>query len=902
MLHSSSDPTATLVPPGDTPSAVAVSWRESVSRRMLTVAAIVGPLLAAIGLFGGSTHRDPPDVFALVAGGILLLALRLGRARSVQGRAIAAILIMFVVAVYLTARAGFGAGLNGVIVTACVLGIIIAGHRMGLAMVGVAALAHVIVGTLVVRRIILLDPREVDPLLLRNWFRMAASTSLLAILLASVIDFVIRQVEANVRATARAFDDLRRAHEALRESEERHRSLVDHALDGVVLTSPTGETLEANPAICRILQRTTEEVCALGRDGVVDPTDPRLARLVEERGRTGRMRGEITMVRKDGSKVPVEIASALFVDRHGALRSSMSIRDLTERKRAERGQRLLAELGAVLSPIRYEESLNDVAPLLVRELADIGVFYLIQPDGELQRVAAAARDPDRAWVAESLIKLRGAVRPDHSARQVLASREPLFRDVPPEAIEETAETPEHLRALQTAGLKHLLFVPLLLGEACLGVLALCSSSEPYQEEDVPLALEIGRRCALFIESTRLHHSEKRALNELQEADRRKDEFLAMLSHELRNPLAPILTAVEILARLETGDQDLGTKYGGVIVRQVRHMKRLLDDLLDASRVSRGEIEIQKERVDLNVLLRQAVEVSRPLIVEKRHELSLALDPQAIVLEADPVRLVQVFGNLINNAAKYTDLGGQLAIVSAVENGEAVVTVRDDGVGMTPELLPRAFDLFVQGKRSSDRTQGGLGVGLTLVRMLVELHGGSVRAFSEGPGRGSELVVKLPLAPPPERSRHSPTPSAPEGATAPLLVLVVDDNVDGAQGLGQLLRLLGHEVALAHDGPGALAAASAAPPDLVLLDIGLPGMDGCAVAAQLRAAGHTRAALVAVTGYGRKEDRQRSRDAGFDRHLVKPIDFAQLQQVIEEVAADRRGTSPDPARSPPTPTG
>ena len=204
-------------------------------------------------------------------------------------------------------------------------------------MVGVAALAYVIVGTLVVRRIILLDPREVDPLLLRNWFRMAASTSLSAILLASVIDFVIRHIEANVRATARAFDDLRHAHEALRESEERHRSLVDHALDGVLLTNPTGEILEANPAICRILQRTTEEVCALGRDGVIDPKDPRLARLLEERGRTGRARGEITMVRKDGSKVPVEIASALFLDRHGALRSSMSIRDLTERKRAERG-------------------------------------------------------------------------------------------------------------------------------------------------------------------------------------------------------------------------------------------------------------------------------------------------------------------------------------------------------------------------------------------------------------------------------------------------------------------------------------------------------------------------------------------------------------------------------------
>jgi PAS domain S-box-containing protein len=862
---------------------------------MLTVAAIVGPLLAAIGLFVGSTRREAKDVFALVGGALLLAVLKLGQTSSVRRRALAAILIMLGVAIFLTARAGFAAGLSDVIVTACVLGVVIGGRGAGLAMIGVSAAAHVIIGLLVVNRILLLDPREVDPLLLRNWFRMAASTSLLAILLASVVDFVIRHIEANTHATGKAFEDLRRAHEAIRESEERYRSLVDYSLDGVLLTSPTGETLEANQAICRILQRTPEEVCALGRDGVVDLSDPRIPLLLEERRRTGRTRGEINMVRKDGSKVPVEMASVLFVDRHGALRSSMSIRDLSERKRAERDQRLLAELGAVLSPIRYEESLNEVAPLLVRDFADIGIFYLVQPDGELRRVAAAARDPDHAWAAETLIKSRGTVRPHHSAWQVLATREPLFRDVPADRIDEMAETPEHLRALRAMGLKHILFVPLLLGETCLGVLALCTSSEPLRDEDLPLALEIGRRCALFIESARLHCSEKRALNELQEADRRKDEFLAMLSHELRNPLTPILSAVEILARVERGDEELGAKYRGVIVRQVRHMKRLLDDLIEVSRVSRGKIELQREEVDVNVLLLQAVEVSRPSIIEKRHELSLGLAPQAIALKADPVRLVQVFGNLINNAAKYTDPGGNIMIVSVVENEEAVVTVRDDGVGMTPELQARAFDLFVQGHRSLDRTQGGLGVGLTLVRMLVELHGGSVRAFSEGPGRGSELVVRLPLAPPAEASPVGSTAGAPDAAIAALRVLVVDDNVDLAQGIGQLLRLLGHEVAIAHDGAAALAAAGVAPLDLVLLDIGLPGMDGYAVAAHLRAAGHRRAALVAMTGYGRKEDLRRSRDAGFDRHLVKPIDLGQLEAISREVVAGRRGTPVPPNR-------
>jgi PAS domain S-box-containing protein len=242
---------------------------------------------------------------------------------------------------------------------------------------------------------------------------------------------------------------------------------------------------------------------------------------------------------------------------------------------------------------------------------------------------------------------------------------------------------------------------------------------------------------------------QRALNDLREADRRKDEFLAMLSHELRNPLGPILNAVEVLEQLGPSDQEIAAECRDMIARQAKHMKRLLDDLLDLSRVSEGKIQLQKQRVDLNVLLGQAVEISRPMMIEKRHEVSLDLLPQPLALEADPTRLLQVFGNLLNNAAKYTDPGGHIAIVAAVEDGDAVVTVRDDGIGMTPDLLERAFDLFVQGTRALDRAQGGLGIGLTLVQTLVRMHGGSVRAFSGGPGRGSELLVRLPLAPPAE---------------------------------------------------------------------------------------------------------------------------------------------------------
>jgi len=370
---------------------------------------------------------------------------------------------------------------------------------------------------------------------------------------------------------------------------------------------------------------------------------------------------------------------------------------------------------------------------------------------------------------------------------------------------------------------------------------------------------------------------------LLEADRRKDEFLAMLSHELRNPLAPMLNAIESIQSTGPGQEDLRATCQAIIARQVHHMKRLLDDLLDVSRVSQGKIELRKQRVELATLLLQAVEISRPMMIEKRQQLAMTLYPEPTPLDADPTRIVQVFANLVNNAAKFTQAGGHITLASSVERGEAVVRVRDDGAGMSPEIVDRAFDLFVQEARSSDRAQGGLGIGLTLARTLVKMHGGSVAASSEGPGRGSEFVVRLPLAPAAERSTPvsaSPLPAAP---TAPMRVLVVDDNVDAADALRFVLEHAGHRVRLAHDGPSAIAAAAAETPELVLLDIGLPGMDGYMVAARLREAGHQRAVLVAITGYGQEEDLRRSRAAGFDHHLVKPVDGARLRKLLVDVS-------------------
>ena len=349
-------------------------WRKSVASGALTVFSIVAPLLAALGLFVRSTRRGWQDLLPLVAVGLLLPGLRLAKSLCVQRRAMVGILILFVAAFLLIARFGFAAGLSVLVVVTCVLGLIVSGRRAGFLMIGAAALAYATIGMLVGRGVLPLAASEVDPLLLKNWLRLAASTSLQAALLASVVDFVIRQVESGTRSTNTALQELRVAYEAVRESEERYRSVVDHCLDGVLLTKPSGEILEVNTAMCQMLGRTAEEICSLGRNGVLDVEDPRLAPLLDERQSNGRARGEITMIRGDGSKMPVEVSSALFTDRNGELRTSLLVRDLTEQKRAERDQRLLAELGAVMDPRHHESSLSDVAPLLVRDFADFGSF------------------------------------------------------------------------------------------------------------------------------------------------------------------------------------------------------------------------------------------------------------------------------------------------------------------------------------------------------------------------------------------------------------------------------------------------------------------------------------------------------------------------------------------------
>ncbi|HET7400571.1 MAG TPA: ATP-binding protein, partial [Usitatibacter sp.] len=368
-----------------------------------------------------------------------------------------------------------------------------------------------------------------------------------------------------------------------------------------------------------------------------------------------------------------------------------------------------------------------------------------------------------------------------------------------------------------------------------------------------------------------------AMEALQEADRSKDQFLAMLAHELRNPLAPIRNAVEIMRRSE--DRQTNARAREVIGRQAEHLARLVDDLLEMSRITQGKVVLQRKPVTLASLVEAAVEVARPFVDKSAQHLEVRLPAEPVWLEVDPVRMSQVIGNVLHNASKFTPAGGRIAI-AADRGAEGVeITVTDDGMGIPKELLSSVFELFSQADRSLDRAQGGLGIGLSLVKGLVEMHGGHVTAHSEGPGRGSRFSIRLPasvvVAAPAAR------PQRAHGADAgSQRVMVVEDNPDAAEAMRMLLGEFGHEVASASNGVDAIELAKAFRPDVILLDIGLPGIDGYELARTLRTLEETRGArVIAVTGYGQPSDRERSSAAGFDHHLVKPVDPAKLAEAL-----------------------
>ena len=363
---------------------------------------------------------------------------------------------------------------------------------------------------------------------------------------------------------------------------------------------------------------------------------------------------------------------------------------------------------------------------------------------------------------------------------------------------------------------------------------------------------------------------------LRTADQRKDEFLATLGHELRNPLAPLLTGLHLL-QLTALQDPAAIRACAVMERQISHLVRLVDDLLEVSRITRGVIDMQRESLDLRDVLRSAVETSRPGIAAASHTLHVDVPPAPITISGDSVRLTQVFANLLNNAAKYTNAGGSIHLTARTDDDHAIVVVRDDGIGIEPGHLASIFDMFTQVDRANRRTQGGLGIGLTLVRSLVTMHGGTVVARSNGVGHGSEFEVRLPLAAKAAVEARTPINALTFGGRR---IMIVDDNHDAADTLATLLTAYGAIVAIAYDGRDALAKVDAFAPDVALLDIGMPGMDGYEVARRIRADGrHEDMLLIALTGWGQEKDRRRSRAAGIDHHLVKPPDIDKLKDLL-----------------------
>jgi signal transduction histidine kinase/DNA-binding response OmpR family regulator len=386
---------------------------------------------------------------------------------------------------------------------------------------------------------------------------------------------------------------------------------------------------------------------------------------------------------------------------------------------------------------------------------------------------------------------------------------------------------------------------------------------------------IAAHAAAALDGARLYKQRAELVEQLRESDRRKDEFLATLSHELRNPLAPLQNALQSMRLTGEGAVSNG-KLHEIMERQVGHLVRLVDDLLEVSRISRGTFQLRRERVEVAAVVRNAIETSEPLLRAASHELSVALPEEPLFVEGDPTRLTQIFANLLNNSAKYTPAGGHIGIRAARDGDAVVISVTDDGIGITPEALPRIFEMFTRGG-STIGDQGGLGIGLALVKKLAEMHGGSVVAKSEGPGCGSEFTFRLPLA-------AATSARGVERTATPVprnkRVLVVDDNEDAAETLAMLLGLIGADVRVAHDGPAALAAFAAFAPEVVLLDIGMPGMDGYEVARRLRALDPARdTSIVALTGWGQSEDRRLAREAGFDHHLVKPANVDALRAIL-----------------------
>jgi signal transduction histidine kinase/DNA-binding response OmpR family regulator len=564
-----------------------------------------------------------------------------------------------------------------------------------------------------------------------------------------------------------------------------------------------------------------------------------------------------------------------------ALRSEM------ERQRAlsdwlEHARKRLAVLSSIASELVLSPRPLEVLPRQLQALSShLGLeVHLLHVAGEGGVLTLRGHTGVPEALLAQLERLPRSEAPFHAAAE---RRTPIV-------AEDVQHAAGAFGALRLLGLAAAACLPLVAEDRLVGLLTFGTRARPALDRDELGVLALtADQVAMALDRARLIDELRRRADDLAEADRRKDEFLAMLAHELRNPLAPILSGVEILGE-EGASDEARARALEAAGRQVRHLARLVDDLVDVSRIRSGKIELRRQPVDLARVVQDAITAVEPLVREQRQELLIELPAERVALDADPVRLTQAVENLLHNSAKYTDPGGHVRLAARRVGAEVVVRVEDDGIGIAPELLPRVFDVFVQAKQPPNRARGGLGLGLALVRSLVELHGGTVRAESAGPGKGSAFEIRLPAS----AAAEAPALAAPRarrnGHGPPLRIAIIEDNPDIRETLRELLELRGHEVVEAEDGQRGIELVLARRPDVAFVDIGLPGLDGYEVASRVRDRG-TR--LVALTGYGGAEHQNRAAGAGFDAHLVKPVDLDALSRVLDGIVRQGELTCPSP---------
>jgi PAS domain S-box-containing protein len=695
---------------------------------------------------------------------------------------------------------------------------------------------------------------------------------------------------------ARDITERKRAEETLREEKARLHATLTGIGDAVIVTDAESRVTLMNPVAQSLTGwkegaagRPLEEVFRILNEQTHQPVESPVSRVLRE-GTVVGLANHTVLIAKDGAERPIDDSAAPINDAKGRVVGVVLVfRDRTEGRRAaealqESEKRLAAELEAMtrlhslstrlLAADNLNTALDDVLEnAIITSGADFGNIQLYNPQiGALEIVA------QRGFRRDFLDYFR-TVRVDEGsacAQAMGSGQRIIIEDVELDPIYEP-----HRLVAAAAGYRAVQSTPLKnRNGSILGMLSTHFRLPQRVSDRNQRLLDLyARHAADLIERIRVEHA-------LKEADRRKDEFLAMLAHELRNPLAPIRNGLHIMKQAGA-DGAVVNRVREMMERQVQHMTRMVDDLLDVSRITRGKIELRKEIVDLATVVDHMLETTRPLIEDRGQQLTVDLPSESLRLEADPTRLEQVLANLLNNAAKFTDNGGHIWLCARQEGSELVLRVRDTGVGIAADMLSHIFEPFVQSDQVLNHPQGGLGIGLALVRSIVAMHGGTVTAHCDGPGKGTEFIVRLPAISQQQESQGNRGASKGNEQPEAVLqrrILVVDDNVDAAESLALLLRLKAHDVRVAHDGPAALASVAADPPELVFLDIGMPVMNGYDLAQRLRQRpGLESLVLVALTGWGQEEDRRRSQEAGFDHHLVKPVEPDAVHQLLARVA-------------------